>query len=60
MTKANGRPSRTNEQMIRGLKGEKLAVFLDKHNFCPQTPIGCEETFCRVCIRQWLKEEAEK
>lgn len=54
MTKAQ-----TNETALRKLKGEKLAVFLDKHNFCPQTPIGCEKTFCRVCIRQWLKEEAE-
>lgn len=55
MTKAQ-----TNEAALRKLKGEKLAVFLDKHNFCPQTPIGCEELRCGECILRWLKKEAEE
>lgn len=60
MTKAKARPSRTNEQMIRGLKGEKLAVFLTNNNFCPCSPLACEELHCGECILRWLMKEAEE
>ena len=59
MKKAKIRPKQTNEQMIRELKGEKLAVFLDKNNFCPDSPLDCVNLRCGECILEWLQKEAE-
>ena len=60
MKKAKIRPKQTNEQMIRKLKGEKLAVFLDKNNFCPDSPLDCLNPRCGECILKWLQKEAEE
>ena len=60
MTKAKEKPKVTNEARLRSLKGERLAVFLDKNNFCPDSPIECLNPHCAVCIMRWLSEEAEE
>lgn len=52
----------TNEVRLRSLKGEKLAVFLDKNNFCPDSPLACASPSgrsCGECILRWLREEAK-
>lgn len=59
MKKAKPKPNQTNEQLLRSLKGEKLAVFLDKNNFCPDSPLDCLNPLCGECILQWLRKEAE-
>ena len=62
MRTAKPKPNQTNEQLLRSLKGEKLAVFLDKNNFCPDNPLECASSSCRSCgecILQWLRKEAE-
>ena len=59
MKKAKPKPNQTNEQLLRSLKGEKLAVFLDKNNFCPDSPLDCLNPLCGECILQWLRTEAE-
>lgn len=59
MRTAKPKPNQTNEQLLRSLKGEKLAVFLDKNNFCPDSPLECEEMRCGECILRWLKKEAD-
>ena len=58
MKKAKVRPKRTNEEMLRSLSGEKLAVFLDRRNFCTETPQDCRFLRCGECILQWLQREA--
>lgn len=61
MTKAKEKKV-TNEARLRSLKGEKLAVFLDKNNFCPDSPIECASPngrSCGECILRWLREEAK-
>lgn len=58
MRTAKPKPNQTNEQMIRELKGEKLAVFLDKNNFCPDSPLDCVTPRCGECILKWLQKEA--
>ena len=59
MRTAKPKPNQTNEQLLRSLKGEKLAVFLDKNNFCPDSPLDCLNPLCGECILQWLRKEAE-
>ena len=56
------KPKQTNEKLLRSLKGEKLAVFLDKNNFCPDNPLACASPSgrsCGECILLWLKKEAD-
>lgn len=62
MRTAKPKPKQTNEQLLRSLKGEKLAVFLDRMNFCPDSPIECASPngrSCGECILRWLREEAK-
>ena len=62
MKTAKPKPKQTNAQLLRSLRGGELAVFLDKNNFCPDSPLACASPngrSCSECILRWLKKEAE-
>ena len=60
----------TNEELLGILRGEKLAEFLYKNEgaYCVYKPecavlldkdIEIQESACRKCMLEWLKQEAE-